>query len=107
MSDITRHTHYRRMRAIKQRFTASQTRPVLAVDAELQGLAEQMGHEPQSCSVGMKGFSRTSLFSIRQFDAVFSLRFEVVPQPLGQMPRGHVESVLRALVRNAESRSHE
>ncbi|OAI02308.1 hypothetical protein A1353_16060 [Methylomonas methanica] len=39
---------------------------------------------------GMKGFSRTCLFAMRQFYAFFSPQFEVVPQPVGQMPWRHV-----------------
>ncbi|QAA93200.1 DUF1016 N-terminal domain-containing protein [Pollutimonas thiosulfatoxidans] len=42
----------------------------------------------------MKGFSRTSLFAMRQLYAFFSPQFEFVPQPVGQMPWGHVRTLL-------------
>ena len=44
MSDITQHTDYRQaIAAIKQRIQASQTRAVLAVNAELLGLYWDIG----------------------------------------------------------------
>jgi len=42
----------------------------------------------------MKGFSRSSLFAMRQMVAFFSPQFEFVPQPVGQMPWGHVRTLL-------------
>lgn len=116
MSEITNHTDYRQaLAAIKQRIQSSQTRAVLAVNVELLGLywdigrqletwqrerawgsavVEQMAQDLQASYPGMKGFSRTSLFAMRQFYAFFSPRFEVVPQPVGQMPWGHVRTLL-------------
>ncbi len=116
MSEITQHTDYRAALAtIKQRIQAAQTRAVLAVNAELLGLywdigrqldawqrerawgsavVEQMALDLQASYPGMKGFSRTSLFAMRQFYAFFSPQFEVVPQPVGQMPWGHVRTLL-------------
>jgi len=46
---------------------------------------EQMAQDLQASYPGMKGFSRTSLFAMRQFHAFFSPQFEVVPQPVGQL----------------------
>lgn len=116
MSEITHHTDYRQaLAAIKQRIQRSQTRAVLAVNAELLDLywdigrqldawqrelawgsavVEHMAQDLQSSYPGMKGFSRTSLFAMRQFYAFFSPQFEVVPQPVGQMPWGHVRTLL-------------
>lgn len=116
MSEITHHTDYREALAtIKQRIQAAQTRAVLAVNAELLSLywdigrqldawqrerawgsavVEQMARDLQASYPGMKGFSRTSLFAMRQFYAFFSPQFEVVPQPVGQMPWGHVRTLL-------------
>lgn len=116
MSEITNRTEYRQaLAAIKQRIQSSQTRAVLAANAELLGLywdigrqldvwqrerawgsavVEQMAQDLQTSYPGMKGFSRTSLFAMRQFYAFFSPRFEVVPQPVGQMPWGHVRTLL-------------
>jgi predicted nuclease of restriction endonuclease-like (RecB) superfamily len=116
MSTITHHTDYRQaLAAIKQRIQSSQIRSVLAVNAELLGLywdigrqldawqrerawgsavVEQMAQDLQASYPGLKGFSRTSLFAMRQFYAFFSPRFEVVPQPVGQMPWGHVRTLL-------------
>lgn len=116
MTDITHHTDYRQaLAAIKQRIQTSQVRAVLAVNAELLGLywdigrqldawqrerawgsavVEHMAQDLQASYPGMKGFSRSSLFAMRQFYAFFSPRFEVVPQPVGQMPWGHVRTLL-------------
>jgi hypothetical protein len=120
MSHITRHTDYlQALAAIKQRIQTSQTRAVLAVNAELLGLywdigrqldawqrerawgsavVEQMARDLQASYPGMKGFSRTSLFTMRQFYAFFTPQFEVVPQPVGQMPWGHPQADGRELV---------
>jgi DUF1016 N-terminal domain len=106
MSEVTHHTDYRQaLAAIKQRIQSSQTRAVLAVNAELLGLywdigrqldawqrerawgsavVEQMAQDLLASYPGMKGFSRTSLFAMRQFYVFFSPQFEVVPQPVGQ-----------------------
>jgi hypothetical protein len=43
---------------------------------------------------GIQGFSRTSLFAMRQFYLFLSPRFEVVPQPVGQLPWGHICTIL-------------
>jgi predicted nuclease of restriction endonuclease-like (RecB) superfamily len=116
MSSITHHTDYRAALAtIKQRIQTAQTRAVLAVNAELLGLywdigrqldacqrerawgsalVEQMALDLQASYPGMKGFSRTNLFAMQQFFAFFSPQFEVVPQPVGQMPWGHVRTLL-------------
>ena len=123
MGNITHHSDYRlALAAIKQRIQSSQTRAVLAVNAELLGLywdigrqldawqrerawgsavVEQMAQDLQASYPGMKGFSRTSLFAMRQFYAFFSPQFQVVPQPVGQMPWGHVRTLL-AKVKSVE-----
>lgn len=128
MSKITHHTDYRQAQAaIKQRIQTSQTRAVLAVNAELLGLywnigrqldvwqrerawgstgVEQMAQDLQVSYPGMKSFSRTSLFAMRQFYAFFSPQFEVVPQAVGQMLWGHVRTLL-AKVHDDESKPHE
>jgi len=41
------------------------------------------------------------LFAMRQFYAFFSPQFAVVPQPVGQMPWGHVRTLL-AKVKSVE-----
>jgi hypothetical protein len=105
MSEITHRSDDRQALAIiKQRIQMSQTRAVLAVNAELLGLywdigrqldarqrerawgsavVEQMAMALQATHPGMKGFSRSSLFAMRQCYAFFSPQFEVVPQPVG------------------------
>ena len=115
MNDITHHTDYRQaLAAIKQRIQSSQTRAVLEVNAELLALywdigrqldawqrerawgsavVEQMALDLQASYPGIKGFSRTSLFAMRQFYTFFSPQFDVVPQPVGQMPWGHVRTL--------------
>jgi predicted nuclease of restriction endonuclease-like (RecB) superfamily len=55
---------------------------------------EQMARDLQVTYPGMKGFSRTSLFAMRQLYAFFSPQFECVPQAVGQMPWGHVRTLL-------------
>jgi len=112
MSDITGHTDYRQaIAAFEQRIQASQSRAVLAVNAELLGLywdigrqldawqherawgtalVEQMARDVQAGDPGSRGFLRTSLFAMRQFHALFSPQFEGVPPPVGQMPDGHL-----------------
>ncbi len=123
MSEISHHADYRlALESIKQRIQVSQTRAVLAVNVELLGLywdigrqletwqrerawgsavVEQMALDLQATYPGMKGFSRTSLFAMRQFYAFFSPQFEFVPQPVGQMPWGHVRTLL-ARVKSVE-----
>jgi predicted nuclease of restriction endonuclease-like (RecB) superfamily len=116
MNDITGNDDYRQVLAdIKQRIQTAQVRAVLSVNAELltlywdigrrlvrwqseQGwgaaVVEQMAHDLQAAYPGMKGFSRTSLFAMRQFFAFFSPTSEFVPQPVGQIPWGHVRTLL-------------
>ena len=53
-----------------------------------------MALDLQATYPGMKGFSRTSLFAMRQLYAFFSPAYESVPQPVGQMPWGHVRTLL-------------
>jgi hypothetical protein len=94
---------------IKQRIEATQMRAVLAANYELLSLywyigrkivtlqqaqgwggavVEQMAADLQAEHPGIQGFSRTSLFAMRQFYLFLSPRFEVVPQPVGQLPWG-------------------
>ena len=83
MSEITHHADYRQaLESIKQRIQTSQTRAVLAVNAELLNLywdigrqldawqrerawgsavVEQMALDLQASYPGMKGFSRSGL----------------------------------------------
>jgi predicted nuclease of restriction endonuclease-like (RecB) superfamily len=116
MSEITNNSDYRQALAdIKQRIQAARLRALLAVNTELLSLywdigrtlvrwqgergwgaavVEQMARDLQITYPGMKGFSRTSLFAMRQLYAFFSPQFEFVPQPVGQMPWGHVRTLL-------------
>lgn len=116
MSDISQSADYRTALAdIKQRIQAARVRAVLSVNAELLALywdigrqlvlwqaaqpwgaavVEQMAADLQAAYPGMKGFSRTSLFAMRQFHAFFSPHFASVPQPVGQIPWGHVRTLL-------------
>lgn len=116
MNEIVAHGDYRQaLAAVKQRIQAAQVRAVLAVNAELLALywdigrtltnlqqergwgaavVEQMAKDLQSAYPGMAGFSRTSLFAMRQFHVFFGARHEFVPQPVGQIPWGHVRTLL-------------
>ncbi len=123
MNDISRTSDYRSALAdIKQRIQESRVRAVLSVNAGLLELyweigrrlaqwqaergwgaavVKQMAADLQSTYPGMKGFSRTSLFAMRQFHQSFSPRHQNVPQPVGQIPWGHVRTLL-AKVKSAD-----
>lgn len=110
MSDITLPPDYRQaLAALQQRIQSSQVRAVRAVNAKLLGLywdigrhldtwqperawgsavVEQMAQDLQARHSAMKGFSRSSLFAMRQLYAFFCPQLEVVTQPVGHMPWG-------------------
>ena len=116
MNDITRHSDYRQaLSDIKMRIQTAQVRAVFAVNSEMLALywdigrrllqwqseqgwgaaaVEQMASDLHATYPQMKGFSRSSLFAMRQMVAFFSPQFEFVPQPVGQMPWGHVRTLL-------------
>ena len=119
MTALAHHTDYRQgLEAIKRRIQSAQTRAVLAANTELLQLywdigrqlaqwqkerdwgtavVEQMATDLQSAYPGIKGFSRPSLFAMRQFYAFFSPRFqqfEFVSQPVRQIPWGHIRTLL-------------
>jgi len=100
---------------IKQRIRSSQLRAVLAANSELIGLywhigqsivtlqtakrwgtavVEQLAADLRAEHPGILGFSRTSLFAMRQMYIFFSPRFGTVPQIVGQLPWGHIRTVL-------------
>ena len=119
MTALAHHTDYRQgLEDIKQRIQSAQTRAVLAANTELLQLywdigrqlaqwqkerdwgtavVEQMATDLQSAYPGIKGFSRPSLFAMRQFYAFLSPRFgqfEFVSQPVRQIPWGHIRTLL-------------
>ena len=119
MTALARHTDYRQgLEDIKRRIQSAQTRAVLAANTELLQLywdigrqlaqwqkerdwgtavVEQMATDLQSTYPGIKGFSRPSLFAMRQFYAFLSPRFgqfEFVSQPVRQIPWGHIRTLL-------------
>lgn len=119
MTALAHHTDYRQgLEDIKRRIRSAQTRAVLAANTELLQLywdigrqlaqwqkerdwgtavVEQMATDLQSAYPGIKGFSRPSLFAMRQFYAFFSPRFgqfEFVSQPVRQIPWGHIRTLL-------------
>lgn len=57
-------------------------------------MVEQIAADLQAEHPGIQGFSRTYLFAIRQFYLYFSPGFEVVPQPVGQLPWGHIRTII-------------
>jgi predicted nuclease of restriction endonuclease-like (RecB) superfamily len=100
---------------IKQRIQSTQSRAVLMLNQELltlywhigkaivqlqqaqthgDAIVKQMAADLHSEYPGIQGFSRTSLFAMRQFYLFFSDRFETVPQPVGHLPWGHVRTIL-------------
>ena len=119
MTALAHHTDYRLgLEAIKRRIQSAQVRAVLAANTELlqlywdigrqlaqwqkerdwgSAVVEQMAQDLQSAYPGIKGFSRPSLFAMRQFYAFFSPRFEqfeFVSQPVRQIPWGHIRTLL-------------
>ena len=93
MSEITHHTDYREALAtIKQRIQSSQTRAVLAVNAELLGLYWDIGCQ-------LDAWQRERAWGSAVVEQM--AQFEVVPQPVGQMPWGHVRTLL-AKVKSVE-----
>ena len=115
-NEIARNPDYlQTLQAIKQRIQTARLRAMHAANTELLHLywdigrqlsmwqsergwgaavVEQMARDLQADNPGITGFSRTSLFAMRQMYAFFSPRFEFVPQPVGQMPWGHVRTLL-------------
>ena len=119
MTALAHHTDYRQgLEDIKRRIQSAQVRAVLAANTELLQLywdigrqlaqwqkerdwgtavVEQMATDLQSAYPGIKGFSRPSLFAMRQFYAFLSPRFgqfEFVSQPVRQIPWGHIRTLL-------------
>ena len=119
MTALAHHTDYRQgLEDIKRRIQSAQMRAVLAANTELLQLywdigrqlaqwqkerdwgtavVEQMATDLQSAYPGIKGFSRPSLFAMRQFYAFLSPRFgqfEFVSQPVRQIPWGHIRTLL-------------
>lgn len=116
MTALSQHTDYRQgLAEIKRRIQSAQTRAVLAVNTELlqlywdigqrlvewqtqrdwgSAVVEQMAKDLQASYPGIKGFARSSLFAMRQFYAFFSPQHAFVPQAVGQMPWGHVRTLL-------------
>jgi predicted nuclease of restriction endonuclease-like (RecB) superfamily len=116
MNEIIQTKDYRETLAeIKQRIQTARVRAMQSANSELLGVywfiggnlarwqkekgwgsaaVEQMAADLRAEYPDMKGFSRTSLFAMRQFHAFYSPRFEFVPQPVGQIPWGHVRTLL-------------
>ena len=119
MTALAHHTDYRQgLEDIKRRIQSAQTRAVLAANTELLQLywdigrqlaqwqkerdwgtavVEQMATDLQSTYPGIKGFSRPSLFAMRQFYAFCSPlleQFESASQPVRQIPWGHIRTLL-------------
>ncbi|MDA3939071.1 MAG: PDDEXK nuclease domain-containing protein [Spirochaetia bacterium] len=57
-------------------------------------VVEQLSRDLCSEYSGMKGFSRTNLFAMRQFYSFYSTNFRKVPQPVGLLPWGHIRVIL-------------
>lgn len=100
---------------IKHHIKSSQLRAILAANSELIGLywhigqsivtlqaakswgtavVEQLSADLRAEHPGIQGFSRTSLFAMRQMYLFFSPRFATVPQIVGQLPWGHIRTIL-------------
>jgi len=116
MSEINLHADYKlALDEIKQRIQITQLRAALAVNSELLKLywhigqtivglqqaqswggavVEQMSTDLQAEHPGIQGFSRSSVFAMRQFYLFFLPRFEIVPQSVGQLPWGHIRMIM-------------
>jgi predicted nuclease of restriction endonuclease-like (RecB) superfamily len=116
MNQISVHSDYlHAIQEIKQRIQTTQTQAVLAVNSEMLNLywyigqkivtlqqaqkwgsavVEQIASDLQDENPGIQGFSRSNLFAMRQFYLFFSPRYAIVPQPVGQLPWGHVRTIL-------------
>ena len=100
---------------IKLHIRSSQLRAVLAANSELIGLYWHIGHSIVTLQAangwgtavvkqmaadlrtehpGIQGFSRTSLFAMRQMYMFFSHRYETVPRIVGQLPWGHIRTII-------------
>jgi predicted nuclease of restriction endonuclease-like (RecB) superfamily len=115
MTGININLEYRQVLTdIKTRIKSAQMRASLSVNHELLNLywhvgrsivslqkehgwgaavVEQMASDLNSEYPGIEGFSRTSLFAMRQFYSFFS-NFEIIPQAVGQLPWGHIRTIL-------------
>lgn len=124
MNEINLHQDYSSaLKDIKQRIQTTQMRAILAVNQELlqlywhigqalvtlqqaqgwgKAVVEQMAADLQTEYPGIQGFSRNSLFAMRQFYLFFSPQFETVPQAVGQMPWGHIRLIM-GKVKNIET----
>ncbi len=58
------------------------------------GLVERLAADLKKDFSGMKGFSRRNLYAIRQWYLFYSSKFEIVPQPVAQIPWGHNRVIL-------------
>ncbi len=116
MTSMAQQTAYQQTLAeIKKRILGSQMRAVLAVNAELIALywqigadivnlqqtqgwgsavVEQMAKDLKTAHPKVTGFSRTNLFAMRQFYSFFVPQYQIVPQPVGQIPWGHIRMLL-------------
>ena len=57
-------------------------------------VVEQLSRDLSREYAGMKGFSRTNIFAMRQFYAFFSSDYQKVPQAVGLLPWGHIRVLL-------------
>lgn len=65
------------------------------------GLVERLAADLKKDFSEMKGFSRRNLYAIRQWYLFYSSKFEIVPQPVAQIPWGH-NRVILAKVRKVD-----
>lgn len=101
---------------IKRHIKSSQFRAVLAANSEFIGLywhvgqsivsiqttnswgtavVEQLASDLRHEHPGIQGFSRTSLFAMRQMYLFFSPRFETVPQIVRELPQAGNKNLWR------------
>ncbi|GAB1414625.1 PDDEXK nuclease domain-containing protein [Paludibacter sp.] len=65
------------------------------------GLLDQLSIDLKLEFPEIKGFSRRNLYAIRQWFLFFSTKFEVVPQPVAQLPWGH-QRLLISKIKNVD-----
>jgi predicted nuclease of restriction endonuclease-like (RecB) superfamily len=116
MSELVAHVAYQQtITELKQKIQQNRVRAALSVNAALIDLyweigkrivllqqqyawggavVDQLAHDLQHTYQGAQGYSRTNLFAMRQFYLFYSQHSAIVPQAVGQIPWGHIRTLL-------------
>jgi len=113
---ITTHPEYRKfLKDLQGRIQATRIKVALSANQEMielywhigksivemqkeygwgTSIVEQIAQDLRNQYEAMQGFSRTSVFAMRQFYLYFSPSSELVPRIVGQMPWGHIRTLI-------------